>query len=288
MSLTHIIFDNDGVNIDSEDVAMRVMEEWGRNLVLRYKPDADLPHGHIYKTYPGTSTDRIVDALINGFDLPRAQIIKDYMLSDDAEVAVDLADLITLETNKRFQGELKSIPGVTGALRKIHEIFGPENVALATTSRVDRMDISLACAVDPVTGQNAQLDELFPAGHRRLSGYGFPNKYDEAFTALGWDPARTIIVEDSLSGVKKARAGRLNTHVIGTVAARFYEDKSEQAAALLAEGASIVISSMSDLPAAAAWVKTGMDLGARPEFEAPVYLNPTVRSRMPKLAFNQG
>jgi beta-phosphoglucomutase-like phosphatase (HAD superfamily) len=270
MAKTKIIFDNDGVNIDSEDVAMRVMDDEGARLVRRYQPNADLPQDYIYKTYPGTSTDRIVDALIKKFDLPVEQIKTDFKLPKDADVPVALADLITLETNKRFIAELKAVPGTTGALKTIHMMFGSENVALMTTSRADRMDISLAHAVDPASGANAQLDSLFPKGAQRRSGYGHTNKYDEGFGALGWNPAQAIIVEDSLSGVTKAKAGREDASVIGTVAARFYTDKPAQAEALLKAGADIVISSMFDLPAAAWWLKDGKP-ETKPAFLAPVY-----------------
>jgi beta-phosphoglucomutase-like phosphatase (HAD superfamily) len=270
--IKYIIFDNDGVNIDSEDKAMRVMDDWGGALVRYYKPDADLPQDYIYRTYPGTSTDKIVEALIQKFALPSEQIVEDYGLSSPDDVPTQLADLITLETNRVFKNELKSIPGTTAALIEIRSLFGTEHVALATTSRADRMDISLAHAVDSITGDNARLDELFPKGEQRRSGYGHPNKYDEAFAALGWDPAETIVVEDSISGVTKAMAGRPDTSVIGTVAAKFYENKEEQAAKLLANGAKIVISDMADLLTAVTWLKEGMNADARPDFASRVYM----------------
>ncbi|MDX2028997.1 MAG: HAD family phosphatase [Alphaproteobacteria bacterium] len=278
MRYKYIIFDNDGVNIDSEHIAMRVMDECGRVLVLRYKPDADLPENYIYRTYPGTSTDRIVDTLIRNFNLPRDQIRKAYKLPEDVDVAVSYAELVTLETNSRFKALLKAIPGATPALMKIRNMFGPENMALATTSPAERMDICLDCAVDAQTLENARLAEIFPAGPRRRSGYGHPNKYDETFGALGWNPKDTIIVEDSASGVQKAKAGRPDTPVIGTVAATFYEDKPAQAKVLLGEGASIVISSMADLPHATMWLQADMAKNARPNFEAQIYTSPAGRS----------
>lgn len=272
MPVTKLLFDNDGVNIDSEDVAMRVMDDWGLALIKRYQPDADIQPDYIYKTYPGTSTDRIVDALIKEFDLSEDLIRQDYNLADDVDVPVVLADLITIETNKRFQTDLKAIAGATKAHEELRATYGAENIGLATTSRADRMDISLACAVDPVTGENARLEEFFPAGERRRSGYGHPNKYDEAFGALGWDPADTVVVEDSLSGVSKAKAGRPEVRVVGTVAARFYEDKAAQAKALMDAGADIVITDFSDLPKAVAWLGQGKDLNQKPDFAGKTFV----------------
>ncbi len=273
-----VIFDNDGVNIDSEDVAMRVMDDWGVTLIRRYKPDADMRPDYIYDTYPGTSTDRIVVALIEKFDLDLSIIQKDYGLdsSDLERVAVDLADQITIETNQRFQKDLKSIPGVTEALTQIRATYGGDHVAMATTSRADRMDISLACAVDPETGANAQLSALFPEGPLRRSGYGHANKYDEFYDAVGWNPAECVVVEDSLSGVSKARAAGavrgVEQRVIGTVSAKFYPDKDAQADALAKAGASLVISTMKDLPKALAWMDTGLAAQHKPAFSGTVYL----------------
>ena len=170
--VSKLIFDNDGVNIDSEDVAMRVMDDWGVDLIKRCEPARVPAQDYIYKTYPGTSTDKIVEALIKKFDLPVALIKQDYNLADDADVPVEIANLITLEINKRFQSELKAIPGVTAAHDELRAAYGAENIALATTSRADRMNISLECAVDPVTGANARLTEFFPAGELRRSHAG--------------------------------------------------------------------------------------------------------------------
>jgi beta-phosphoglucomutase-like phosphatase (HAD superfamily) len=284
MRITKFLFDNDGVNIDSEDVAMRVMDDWGVALVKRYQPDADLPQDYIYKTYPGTSTDRIVDALIKKFQLSDDLIKQDYNLADDADVPVVIADLITMATNERFQQELKSIPGVTQAHVELRALYGAENIALATTSREDRMDVSLAHAADPVTGANAQLETFFPKGERRRSGYGHANKYDEAFGALGWNPAETVVVEDSLSGVSKAKQGRTDVRVIGTVAAKFYEDKPAQAKALMDAGAALVIADFSDLPKAVKWLDAGMDANKKPVFAGQVFV-PAVTVAPPKAGF---
>lgn len=271
MTITYLVFDNDGVNIDSEDVAMQVMDDAGFDLVKRYAPNADLERGFIYRTYPGTSTDRIVDALIKKFDLPEVLIRQDYQIPLSEDVSVFLADVITLQTNEAFTKELKAIPGISQALQQLRDTFGAEHIALATTSRADRMDISLEHAVDPETGINAGLSDLFPKGDRRRSGYGHPNKYDEAFGALGWNPAETIVIEDSLSGVSKAKSHHPLVRVIGTVAAKFYVDKEAQSAALLQAGASIVISDVRDLPAVISWLDQDLSPSSKPDLKGHVY-----------------
>lgn len=276
MPITKVITDNDGVNIDSEDVAMRVMDDWGVDFITRFNPEeaAKLQQDYIYTTYPGTSTDKIVRALIEKHDLSPELIRVEHDIPEDIDIGTYLADLITLETNKRFEAELKSIPGVTETWQELSDTLGPENIALATTSRADRMDVSLAHAVDPQTGANAGLTEFFPEGPRRFSGYGGPNKYDAAFEVLGWDPADVAIVEDSLSGVRYAKAGRPDVSVVGTVAAKFYTDKESHASNLLEAGANVVISNMADLPKAVEWISGGMKPDQRPEFESKIFSRP--------------
>lgn len=277
MTITHFITDNDGVNIDSEQLAMRIMDDEGVKFVQKYG-SVTPPKDFIYRTYPGTSTDKIVLALMTkDYNLPVAQIAADYGMpkgSTADDVATHVADLITIETIRRFKTELKSIPGTTEAWTELQKMLGADNIALATTSRADRMDVSLNYAVDPVTGAGARLRDFFPVGELCRSGYGHSNKYDEAFGALahkGYKPENTVILEDSESGVSKARAGRPDVKIIGTVASVFYEDKAAQVTALLKKGADVVISDMADLPNAVRWLNTGLELTQRPAFKAGVY-----------------
>ena len=286
MIIKRVITDNDGVNIDSEDLAMRIMDDEGLALIRQYNPDTlnHLPRDHIYNAFPGTSTDKIVRALIEGdlrlpagknpdLGLPLALVSQDCGIDGASveDVATHIADKITIATINRFSQELKSIPGTTQAWAHLSDQLGPENIALATTSRGDRMDVSVLHAVDPTTGENARLHEFFPEGQRRFSGYGGPNKYDAFFAQSGWDPAECAIIEDSLSGARYAKAGRPEVSVIGTVAARFYTDQKAHAAALIENGADIVISTMHDLPAAVQWINDGMTPEKKPEFAGKIY-----------------
>lgn len=272
MGVKKILTDMDGVLVDSEDVAMRVMDDWGVAFIKRYQPDAQIALDYIYKTYPGTSTDRIVAALIKEFNIAEELVRQDYNIKDGDDVSIALADQVTIDTIACFKQQLKIVPGAAEAYRTLARTYGAENIGLATTSRKDRMDISLVHAVCPLTGQNAGLAEIFPEGERRRSGYDFTNKYDEAFEALDWDTAETLVIEDSLSGVSKAKSGRPEVMVVGTVAARFYEDKAAQAKALIDAGADMVLDNIADLPAAAAWLDQGKNALARPAFKGAVYV----------------
>lgn len=287
--ITKIITDMDGVLIDSEQLAMRVMDTEAVALVERSVPDHGMPQDHVYREYPGTSTNKIVLAMIEQFDLPLDPIAAHYKIGerplaslqeqppeteDERKIryANAVAEDVTEKTLEYFRHNLKAVPGAANAFEQILAAFGAENFALATTSPQGRMDVSLDHAKDPVTGENAGLAKIFPEGSHRRSGYKFDNKYDDAFGALGWDPAETVIIEDSVSGVKKAKAGRPEVRVIGTVAAVFYEDKGKQAMELLKEGADIIVSDMEDLPRALKWLDNGLDPQAAPTFKGIVFL----------------
>ncbi len=281
-ALTKTIWDKDNVLFDSEGLAMQIMDDEGYDLVTKYDatpelaPGVPLERGYIYKEYPGTSTDKIVEALIEKFSLPVDQIKEDYDLGDipDDQVAIAVAQQITEKTINGFRDGLEAIPGISDALRQIDKDFGGiENRASCTTSPVDRMNISLECAVDPDTGENAGLADLFPdVDNRRISGYDYSNKYEYFFELHpDWDPAECAIIEDSKSGATKAKAANENVRVVGTVAAQYYTNKQEQADVLRRAGADIVISHASDIPKALQWLKTDLSQDTKPDFTSQVW-----------------
>lgn len=274
MALKYLVTDMDGVLADTEPMAMHVMDDWGVAFVAHYKPDAKIEKDYIYKTFPGTSTDVIVDKLIEQYKLPVDQIKKDYGYTDNPKTTLGqhLADDVTKKTIEAFKGKLQLLPGVYEGYRELQNVFGKENVALMTTSRDDRMDVTLEHSVHPATGKVGQMAEIFPAGKRRYSGYEDTNKYIGGFPKTGWNPAEAIIVEDSLSGAKKAKEAGAGA-VIGTVAAGFYTDKAKQAQALIDAGADIVVSDMRDMAKAAIWLKNDKQ-GPLPRFEGQVFLPP--------------
>jgi hypothetical protein len=60
--------------------------------------------------------------------------------------------------------------------------------------------------------------------------------------------------------------------VIGTIAAGYPLDKTQQVKDLRAAGADLIISDMVDLPKAVEWLDNGCDAALKPDFAAEVYL----------------
>lgn len=286
-TIKNAIFDNDGVNINSETLAMRICDDWLSEMVVNFTPDTPLPKDHIYSNFAGKSTNKIASLILEERSLPLKSIQETYGFTDEAlakikadeklsasddigAVGFALADLITVATIEGFKKDLQGIHGITQAHEGVRGLVGADNVYLATTSRADRMDVSLEHAIDPATGKNAGLADTFPEGKHRLSGYGKPNKYNLFFQLAEErgepiDPATSVVVEDSLSGVKYAKEGRPDTRVIGTAAADFFPDKAKHAKALIEAGASVVVTDIRDLPTAMEWLDTGLDPEQSPE-----------------------
>ena len=290
-----IIFDNDGVNIDSEHVAMGDMAEFGFALVSQYvDPETvRLTEKDIFVEYKGQSSD-VIKELIGKFDLPERAIRNDYGVPADADLYEFLSDLHTKSVIEKFEkGPVETLPGVADTWKIIRDKFGAGNIALCTTSRGDRMDASVH-AVDPETKENVNWGEMFPNdGNLRVSGYGCGDEYDnnkyKYFRALNPDfnPEETVVVEDTAGSTKKAIDACFH-NVIGIVASKFQcldddgnPDPKKQAveiANLLKAGAPIVVTDYRDIPSAIEWMENGMDMNNVPVFSRPPYTQESLRS----------
>lgn len=283
-AIKRIIFDNDGVNIDSEHIAMRDMAEFGYTMVAQYidLEIAGLKENDIYVDYKGMSSNDIVGQLIKKFSLPEDAMSEDYNVPDGVDLYEFLSDLHTKSVIAKFEsGALETIPGFKQTIETIRNKFGADNIALCTTSRADRMHATQH-AKDPETGENAGWAEFFPdKDNLRLSGYGHPNKYNY-FREIhpDWEPQETAIIEDTAGSTKKAiDAGFEN--VIGIVVSKFQclddnenfniQKQQEEISKLLEAGARIVVTDYTDISSAIDWMNNGMDLHNVPTFNSQVY-----------------
>lgn len=136
-----------------------------------------------------------------------------------------------------FERELGPVPGAREAVEAVREL-GWET-CVASQGRPAKMAQTLA-----LTG----LDDLFPA-QRIFSATMVerpkpaPDLFLHAARTCGWAPAECVVVEDSLLGVRGARAARMR------VLAYLPEEQPEDAALpLLAAGAEVV-RSLGEVPA---------------------------------------
>ncbi|WFU38336.1 HAD family hydrolase [Bradyrhizobium sp. CB82] len=206
-----IIFDCDGVLVDSELLSCRclseVMSEFG--IALSAEQALELFLGRSTKAIEQHYRDlgRVVP---DGF-LPR---FKSRVLSTLA-------------------GALQPIPGIGAVVSELNRPF-----CVASSSDIDRVSLSL-----DVTGLRPHFgDRLYTAQMVRY-GKPAPDLFLYAAEKMRIDPVRALVIEDSVSGVQAAKAAGMT--VWGFVGGSHYRGRDGRAI-LTAAGADRVFAQMTD------------------------------------------
>jgi HAD superfamily hydrolase (TIGR01509 family) len=208
-----VIFDCDGVLVDSEPLALRVLTETlaGAGLAMT--------EGEAQARFLGRSLAAVVAEVreAHGVDL------------GDAALAAMRARLHAL-----FRAELKPIPGVGAAIDAL-----PCPTCVASSSQPERIRLSLE-----VTGLLPRLEGRLFSATMVSRGKPAPDLFLFAAAQLGAAPAACAVVEDSPAGVVAARAaGMTALGFTGGGHAR----APEHAAALVDAGAAVVFQDMARL-----------------------------------------
>ncbi|MFC0398301.1 HAD family hydrolase [Paraburkholderia rhizosphaerae] len=212
--IDHLICDCDGVLVDSEVIADRVMHS---TLSGMYP---DLSFDAIMKTAFGQKTSRFLESVETTFGI---RLPPNFVQTVDRNVEAELAS------------SLAAISGVRDAL---HRVTLP--AAVVSNSRLARVSASL---------QRAGLTEVFAdrvfSAEQVARPKPFPDVYLFAAQQLGVEPARCIVIEDSVSGLNAARAAGMKT--IAFVGASHIPDG--YADVLRNMGITRIMQHMSELPA---------------------------------------
>ncbi|CAI8696813.1 HAD-superfamily hydrolase subfamily IA, variant 3 [Burkholderia sp. IT-111MI5] len=212
--LDHLICDCDGVLVDSEVIADRVLLD---TLTATF-PHIDFEAAA--KSAFGQQTSRFLAGLESRFGV---EMPADFIETIEHNIEIALAQ------------SLAPITGVRDALLKVSL-----PAAVVSNSRLVRVRNSL---------KRASLTEIF--GERVFSSEQvsrpkpYPDVYLHAAQTLGVAPARCIVVEDSVSGLNAARAAGMKT--IAFVGASHIPDN--YADALRAMGITRIMRKMDELPA---------------------------------------
>jgi len=178
--IDHLICDCDGVLVDSEVIADRVMHD---TLAATF-PALDFTA--IVKTAFGQKTSRFLESVEAAFDI---KLPADFLQTVERSVEAELAS------------SLSAIGGVRDALQRV-----TLPAAVVSNSRMARVTASV---------RRARLTEIF--GPRVFSAEQverpkpYPDVYLFAAQQLGVEPARCIVVEDSVAGLNAARAAGMKT-----------------------------------------------------------------------------
>ncbi|AWM87846.1 HAD family phosphatase [Microvirga sp. 17 mud 1-3] len=207
-----LIFDCDGVLVDSEVLACRLDAEILTGLGFPY------------------STDEILTQFV-GVSL------KDMIARIEAEhgrsLPEDFGERLNQTLFARFEEELQPVPGVRDAILSL-----PYRRCVASSSTPDRIALSLR-----VTGLTDLFTQVFSATEVR-HGKPAPDLFLHAASQMGASPETCLVIEDSAAGVRAACAAGMR--VIGFTGGGHCGP--EHAEKLRAAGAPFILERMEDLP----------------------------------------
>ncbi|PTM92790.1 HAD family hydrolase [Mycoplana dimorpha] len=170
-----VIFDCDGVLVDSEPISLSVLVEALDQAGVRM--DAD------------EATDRFLGRSLKSMS---------EILHDDYGLAIDDHFLATLRSRlyARFRTELRPIDGISGVIEAL-----PVPFCVASSSQPERIRLSLS-----VTGLLDRFEPNVFSASMVERGKPAPDLFLHASTAMGIPPEACAVIEDSPAGVMAARA----------------------------------------------------------------------------------
>ena len=206
-----VIFDCDGVLVDSEELSCRCLSDALGQIGVEMSTEQAL------KLFLGRSTAAVVEyCRTAGQPVP-------------ANFLTDLAGRV----RETFRSQLKPIQGVGAVLA---ELSLPHCVA--SSSDLERVRFSLE-----LTGLAAYFGERLYTSQMVRRGKPAPDLFLHAAGEMGCEPRRTLVIEDSVSGVMAAKAAGMK--VWGFVGGAHY--RARDGNSLLQEaGASRIFASMTD------------------------------------------
>jgi HAD superfamily hydrolase (TIGR01509 family) len=176
-----LIFDCDGVLVDSEVLSCQVDADLLTSLGMPYTAD------EIARQFVGVS-------------------LKDMIVRIEAEhgrpLPADFGERINRTLFAKFETDLRPIPGVRDAILAL-----PHRRCVASSSTPDRIALSLRA-----TGLSDLFDHLF-SSVQVPRGKPAPDLFLHAAKQMGFAPADCLVIEDSIAGVQAARAAGMK--VIG-------------------------------------------------------------------------
>ena len=206
-----IIFDCDGVLIDSEVLSCRCLSE-------------------VLATY-GIQL-KLADALELFLGRSTAAVLQHYGAGGQELPEIFLSDL-KARVRQSFQTSLRPMPGIDSLLSGLRVAH-----CVASSSDLERVSFSLA-----LTGLAHHFGERLYTSQMVVHGKPAPDLFLHAAEKMRAEPRKTLVIEDSVSGVAAARAAGMK--VWGFVGGSHYESRDGRAI-LQDAGADRVFDRMTD------------------------------------------
>lgn len=210
MNYSLVIFDCDGVLVDSEGIHNKVDAEYITEFGLPMKAE------ECRSLFKGKQINDIVEYIEqeSGKRIPHS-----WMFDFGFKVA------------DAFRKELKVIEGVSDVVRTL--VDGGHEICVGSQGSVEKMHMTL-----DITDLLGFFEGRIFSSRQVKRGKPFPDLFLHAAKTLGHAPERCVVIEDSVTGVKAAKAAGMD--VFGYAA-------DENPGALSGEGAH-VFTDMKELP----------------------------------------
>jgi HAD superfamily hydrolase (TIGR01509 family) len=174
-----VIFDCDGVLVDSDRISLRIQAEWITALGL------EMSYEDCLRDFLGLGMAATLGILGERLGRP---------------VPSGWADGLDCAVREAFERELRPVPGVVEALDKIEL---PTCVASSGSQEKMRFTLGLTGLWDRFAGRIHSADEV-PCGKPA------PDLFLRAASSMGTPPERCVVVEDSPFGVIAAKAAGMS------------------------------------------------------------------------------
>jgi HAD superfamily hydrolase (TIGR01509 family) len=208
-----VIFDCDGVLVDSEPISAAVLAGALSAAGLATTPEESR------RRYQG---------------LMQHEVVAKAELALGRPLPADFLDRYQADRNAEFRKRLQPVPGAADAVRTIRA--AGIAVCVATQAGMTKVELTLG-----LTGLRGLFDDgaVFSADSVPR-GKPYPDLFLSAARTMGADPGQCLVVEDSPSGVRAAVAAKMR--VLG------YAATPQEVAPLQSAGAT-VIGSLTEVPA---------------------------------------
>jgi HAD superfamily hydrolase (TIGR01509 family) len=213
--LKHILFDHDGTLVDSEGLAIEMM----LNLL---KPYGFNMAADVYaKRFPGLLDYQILEI-----------ISKEYNIKIDTSVVIPA---LHAQHKATFDLKLKAIPGIPSLLRSL-------KIPKSVVSNASRAHITRCMKKVRLT---SSIDGQFFSAYDVAQPKPAPDVYLHALETLQLLANEAIVVEDSPTGIKAAKAAGLR--VIGFLGATHINGNPQHREKLIENGADFIANDTKDL-----------------------------------------
>lgn len=209
-----VIFDCDGVLVDSEPISISVLTEMIGEAGTR------LGEAEAYKRFLGKSVGAVVEGLRkeNGISFSHEHL-----------------DEMRRRLYRRFEEELKPVPGVAKAVQSLGCLS-----CVASSSQPERIRLSLS-----VTGLLPLFAPRIYSSSMVARGKPAPDLFLHAARVMGVEPARCLVIEDSGAGIVAAKAAGMR---VAAFAGGSHAGPAELAALAATLKPDALFTVMSDLP----------------------------------------